>query len=148
REGSALSGPVTQVAAARLAGSGWIDGRVVTAVRNGAGNLQVEVWDFHNDTDQVVKRDSFIAGAVSEVAVQTLHSSGSLAQSTRFVTAVRNASGNLQVDVWDVDGAGHLNRQGKATTGAVTATNYKNKLAIGRWEDDDFFTASIGSDGN
>jgi CubicO group peptidase (beta-lactamase class C family) len=147
REGQAFGGAVTKVAVTKLAGSGIGDGRVATAVRNGDGNLQVRVWDFHNAINQVVAGDSFTAGAISDVATLTLDSGNSLAQATRFVTAVRNGSGNLQVDVWDVDSAGNLTRRGKAVAEAVTSENYKNKIAIGRFAEDDFFTASIGTDG-
>jgi hypothetical protein len=146
-EGQSISGAVSKVAITKLAGSGVGDGRVATAVRNGDGNLQVRVWDLHPAINQVAAGDSYTAGAISDVATLTLDSGNSLAQATRFVTAVRNGSGNLQVDVWDVDGAGNLTRRGKATADAVTSEAYKNKIAIGRFADDDFFTASIGTDG-
>jgi CubicO group peptidase (beta-lactamase class C family) len=147
REGTGLGVPVSKVAATRLAGFGSTDGRVAIAVRNGDGNLRVSVWEFHNNGNQVVEIDSITAGAISDVAIQGLDTSGVMNQATRFVTAVRNASGLLQVDVWDVDSTGHLTRRGKATADAVSADSLKGKIAIGRFDDDDFFTAAIGSDG-
>lgn len=147
REGNATGESVSQVSATKLAGIGWLNGRVATATRNAQGNLQVSVWDFHNASNEVKQRDTFIAGAVSEVTVKVLRSSSSLAQATRLATAVRNGEGKLQVDIWDVDANGQLTRKGKAVVGAVALAAAKNKIAIGRFDDDDFFTASIGGDG-
>jgi len=147
REGSAIIGAVSKVAATKLAGYGALDGRVATAVRNGEGNLQIDVWDFHNASNQVTRRDTIVGGPISEVAVKTLHSSTSLAQSTRMVTAVRNGEGKLQIDIWDINSAGQLTRKGKAIAGAVSAAAANNKIAIGRFDDDDLFTASINGDG-
>lgn len=147
REGSVSAGAVSQVSATKLAGLGSLDGRVATAVRNGEGNLQVDVWDFHNASDQVTRRSTLVGGAVSEVAVKTLRHGSSLNQATRFATAVRNSEGKLQIDIWDVDANGQLTRKGKASASAVTSAAAKNKIAIGRWDDDDIFTASINADG-
>jgi len=52
-------------------------------------------------------------------------------QTTRFVTAVRNDAGQLQMDVWEADGNGQLHRKGKALFGSVSnSSSIPKRIAI------------------
>lgn len=66
--------------------------RLLTAARDGAGNLALTVWN--PDSSQfLVHEASNSAGAVSDIAVQSYGANG-------LATAVRQADGNLKVIAW------------------------------------------------
>jgi CubicO group peptidase (beta-lactamase class C family) len=154
QHGTGYGGLVYETSITKAAGQG-AQGRVVTAVRTAAGQLQMKVWDFNNSTDTVTLRDTYTAGLISDVAIKTLRFSAGLGQSSRIVTAVRNGSNQLQVDVWDVDGNGQLIRQGKGLFGSVNASAFPfNSVAIDTSDEGGaffdtagFMTAFINSDG-
>ena len=144
---STLGDKATKVAAAKLAGSGDFQGRAVTATRTG-GKLQLDVWDFDNAVQSLTREGKWIAGNVSEVAVRTLQYQNDLDDTSRFVTAVRNGSGKLQVDVWDVNHAGQIERLGgEVTTFSVSsAASSVSKIAIDSWGLNKFHVAFLDGD--
>jgi len=81
---------------------GWNNGAgcflAMTAAINGSGNLQVNNWNFAVvDTFAVITPfSSATAGAASQVAIDAASFTGG----PFGVTAVRNGSGNLSVEVW------------------------------------------------
>ena len=143
-----------EVAVAKAQGTGTT-GRVVTAIRTMGGNLRLDVWEFNNTNKTVTLKDTYNAGAAQEIAIKTLKFGAYLSSTARVVTALRNGGGKLQVDVWDVNSSGQLQRLGKGLFGAVTATtNSLFKIAIDtEGEGGDFFdtfgfmTAFINEDG-
>lgn len=115
RLGFGAAGQISAVATAALG-----DARVVTAVRDGDGDLRLIVWDVlangairrvgtPADTDRTAT-----AGAISRLAITALGTS-------RVVTAVRDGAGKLRLIVWDVDQAGRVSRVGDSTPGFGTA---------------------------
>ncbi|MGE0130902.1 MAG: serine hydrolase domain-containing protein [Blastocatellales bacterium] len=130
-------------------------GRVVTAIRTMGGNLRLDVWEFNNTNNTVTLKDTYTAGVAQEIAIKTLKFGAYLSSTARVVTALRNGSGQLQVDLWDVNSSGQLQRLGKGLFGEVTATtNSLFKIAIDTdSEGGDFFdtfgfmTAFINQDG-
>lgn len=143
-----------EVAVTKTHGTGST-GRVVTAIRTAAGNLRLDVWEFNNTNKTVTLKDSYTAGAAQEIAIKTLRFGPYMSSTARVVTALRNGDNKLQVDVWDLDSNGQLNRQGKGLLGEVTATtNSLFKVAIDTDSDGgDFFntagfmTAFVNGDG-
>lgn len=148
-QAAATLGDVSKVAVAKLAGSGVITGRAVTAVRNSFGYLQLNVWDFDNAANTLTSRDSFVLGPITEVAVRTLRYGSNLSSTTRFVTAVRNGYQKLQADLWEVSHTGQITRLGGATTtdGVSNSAGSQQKIALGEWGSEDFFVAFIKDDG-
>ncbi|HEU4387344.1 MAG TPA: serine hydrolase domain-containing protein [Blastocatellia bacterium] len=147
READATFGPISKVVATKLSGAGPLLGRFATAVRNGEGKLQVDVWDADNSAKKISRKDTYVAGPISEVAIKMLvYAEGG--QTSRFATAVRNGDGHLQVDVWDILANGHIERRGGQADVAVSADgSSRNRIAIGGWGQGNFFTASINGDG-
>jgi CubicO group peptidase (beta-lactamase class C family) len=148
READVTLGPISKVVATKLSGADALLGRFATAVRNGEGNLQVDVWDANNSTKKVMRKDSYVAGPISEVAIKTLIYSLAAGQTTRFATAARNGDGKLQVDVWDIFADGQIQRRGGGVGLTVSnSSGMGNRIAIGMWEGGNFFTASIDGAG-
>lgn len=83
-------------------------GRVVTAMRNGSSDLELNVWDLGVDGAQIRKRGSASGGTVTEVAA-------SYCGLGLVATAVKTASNTLKVILWKVDGAGNITREGDAS---------------------------------
>ncbi len=108
--------------------------RIAVAVRNSAGNLEVQTYDVIYNVSgssvinhNIVKRGEAIAGTIREVAIENVSSS-------RFVTAVRDNGGNLKVIVWDVSANGQISRRGDVVRGGAT------KIAIARIGTNRFYT--------
>jgi hypothetical protein len=84
---------------------------LVTAVRDGGGNLKLISW-----TDKGIRLNAqgVSAGAVS------LISSVRLGPSEQMVTAVRDGNGNLKLIAWKVPSNGQIERRQSGQAGAVT----------------------------
>jgi Astacin (Peptidase family M12A) len=128
--GKATAGAVSEVSAVTLTNTN----RLVTPVRDGAGNLKVIVWDV-DDASAVKRRGDASEAAVSLVAACAL-------TDHRLVTGVRDAGGNLKVIVWDVDGSGGVTRKGDASAGAIS------KIAMETLSQNRFATAVRDGGGN
>ncbi|HEX5735521.1 MAG TPA: serine hydrolase [Blastocatellia bacterium] len=146
--------PALEVAVTKAAMIGPIS-RVVTATRNVAGNLELNVWliDYSNNT--IILKDTYEAGAASAVAIKTLRYATDYGQSARVVAASRNGSGKLQVDVFDVNGFGNLEHKGIGVFGPVSnSISIPTRIALdtlgdgksGFFDGGGFMTAVINSD--
>ncbi|MDQ1366807.1 MAG: hypothetical protein QOE57_2849 [Acidimicrobiaceae bacterium] len=100
--------------ATRISVAAFHSREIVTALRNGSGNLELITW--HTPDNAMVTRgaDSGTqAGAVDEVALTLLD--------RLAITAVRNGSGNLQLISWSVpEGLGSVTRRGSNGAGAAS----------------------------
>jgi hypothetical protein len=75
---------------------------VVTARRRGSNSdLMVTTWDVVNATGVITKDSEVILGDVNAVAIAPAPSDIGVGA----ITAVRNGSGNLQVDTWSINAA-------------------------------------------
>ena len=108
RRGSGTAGDISAVAIPSLG-----DSRVVAAMRNGSGDLQLIVWDI-DGAGNLTRGGSGTAGGISLVAIVARDPS-------RVVAAMQNGSGDLQLIVWDIDGAGNLTRGGSGEAGDISA---------------------------
>ena len=107
---------------------------VVTAVRNGSGDLEVIVWK--DEGTAIVQASSATAGAIKEVAIAAV-------SSNQVVTAVANSTGNLELILWKVDSSGKITKQ-YGTTYTLTVTRVSIVgLAVGA-----FATATRNSSGD
>jgi hypothetical protein len=108
RVGDGSAGTVSDVVAASLRPN-----RVVTAVRNAAGNLQLIHWRAESDGSAVTQLGSLEAGSVGGMAIAA-------AGDERVVTAVQNSAGNLELITWDARLDGTLVRRGGAVAGRAS----------------------------
>ncbi len=143
-----------EFAATKATGSG-AKSRVVTATTL-SGKLQLHVWFVNNENNTVIRQDTYQGEAASAVAIKTLRYSPDLTQSARVVTALRNAAGKLQVNVWEVNNFGKLRRLGQASFGKVSSsTAIPTRIAIDTIGDGEsqffngkgFLTASVTDNG-
>jgi WD40 repeat protein len=89
-------------------------GRVVTAVRDGSGNLKVIVWDVVDGGAQVIRKGDASAGAVGQIALAN-------AGPDLVTTAVIDDAENLKIIVWQVDEEGNVTRKESAgAAGKIT----------------------------
>ncbi len=126
RRGSAVDQAVTQVAIAHSGGyaePGFTNAQdvVVTAVRDGDGNLKLISWWVSEDSAQTITRkddssDGPIGGVSSKLAITRV---GTPFHSDRLITSSRDGSGNLKLIAWDVASDGQITRQGDASAGAI-----------------------------
>ncbi|MBI4277787.1 MAG: D-alanyl-D-alanine carboxypeptidase [Armatimonadetes bacterium] len=80
-------------------GAGAATHRVITAIRDGAGNLKLMTWDVDAAGAITRPRGSSPAGAVGEVALY-------YGPHGMAYTAVRNSAGDLEVMSWQISGTG------------------------------------------
>jgi hypothetical protein len=90
---------------------------VVSAAKNSAGNLELISWRLELD-GSLTKVDTFVSGAVGELAITTFQVPGD--NLGVFVTAVTDASGDLQVTAWRVRTDGSIHHVATATAGAAS----------------------------
>ncbi|HET6893420.1 MAG TPA: hypothetical protein VFH31_20145, partial [Pyrinomonadaceae bacterium] len=83
---------------------------LVTAVRDGSGNLKLISW---NENGTRLNGDDAQAGGVSNISAVRL------GNSNQMVTAVRDAAGNLKVIVWRVFSNGRIVRRESAQAGVA-----------------------------
>ncbi|MFL6259924.1 MAG: hypothetical protein ACJ76Y_09455 [Thermoanaerobaculia bacterium] len=93
------------------AGAAAAQTSLVTAVRDGGGNLKLISW---NDNGIRLNAEGASAGAVS------LISAARLGNSEQMATAVRDGDGNLKVIVWRVPFNGQIERRTSGQAGAVS----------------------------
>jgi len=105
------AGAVSEVAITKLK-LNW----AVTAVRNGAGYLELISW--YNDYlgNKLTRKGSHSAGPISKIAVADL-------DADRVVTAAINGAGNLEVVSWKVDSTGNFSKQGTGFGDTVTSVD-------------------------
>lgn len=113
RLADASAGAVSLISSARLHAEGG--GKLVTAVRDGGGNLKVIAWEV-DSSGVIQRRGSAQAGAVSKISATAIANQFG----NRFVTAVRESGGNLKVIAWTVTANGQISRDGDALAGAVS----------------------------
>ena len=128
-----LGGDVSEIALAVLPASGPIRD-VVTAVRNGSGNLQVIVWRMNLVDLSITRIAESEAGEASEIAVCSTVTSPS-GRSTILVS-MRNGDGNLEIIAFvliaQAVGPAALIRTGEISDADVTGTALAN-LEPGRF---------------
>lgn len=92
---------------------------VITAVRTGGGRLMLIAWNVSGDGRNIRRKadSADLAGAVSEVAIISARNVGQALHPT-LLTAVRNASGHLQVIAWRYSGT--FERLGSAEAGTAS----------------------------
>ena len=107
---------------------------VVTAVRNGSGDLEVGVWQ---DTgSSIVQVSSATAGAIKLVEITSV-------STNQLVTVAANSKSNLELTLWQVDSSGKISQQ-YSTTYTLTVTRISvTGLALGV-----FATGTRDSSGN
>ena len=140
-----LAGNVQDFALAR-----YDTNRVVTAVKNSDGNLQLIAWDVESENeierlegeDDPTFNDPF-AGQVQEIAITPFNFN--YAGWDYVATAVRTEEGNLRVIAWGIDSYGNIKRHGDSENLAGAASH----LEIG-WsqESNRIVTTMKDSDGN
>lgn len=146
RQGSATGPFVRRVAITKSAGEGLARGRVVTAAIDDDNSLQVQAWDFDNQSDGVVKRGNHTGTEnMKEVAIATLDYGNTWSSDSRVVTAVKTGANRLTVEVWNVSGAGVVERASGDTTNFEVAIPSAGRkvVAIGRLTDATFYVAFL-----
>ena len=104
---NASAGAIGALALTRLAPD-----HVLTAVRDGSGNLKVIAWKVGSD-GSLTRQGDASAGGISLVAMTDWPAGPGV------VTAVRTASGTLKVIAWALHSDGTVHRRGDADAGAV-----------------------------
>lgn len=123
RRDSAVGEAISQVAivhSGRYAEVGFTNEQdvVVTAVRDGDGNLKLISWWVSKDSvQQVTRKDDAVASAISKVTITKV---GTPFHSDRLITSVRDGDGNLTLTAWDVLSDGQITRQQSAFAGGIT----------------------------
>jgi hypothetical protein len=103
----AAAGAVDLAAATRLSPK-----HIVSAVRDGSGDLKVIAWEVGSN-GALTRRGDASAGAVSGLAITDWPGGPGV------VTAVRTGSGTLKVIAWAVDATGSVQRRGDGEAGGV-----------------------------
>ena len=118
--GTARAGNVSAVS---MTGLGNPNRTVVTAVRNGSGNLECIAWDVALDGSTIVRRGQpGEAGQIHEVAIVRARNDSEGPGAGSFITAVVNGSHNLEVIAWNYqDNPPSISRRGHSEAG--TASN-------------------------
>lgn len=123
RRGSAVGEAIIQVAivhSGQYAEVGFtnVQDVVVTAVRDGDGNLKLISWWVSKDTQQdITRKDDAIAEAISKVAITRVSTPF---HSDRLITSARLSDDTLKLTAWDVLSNGQITRQQDAFAGAIT----------------------------
>ena len=117
--GEARAGTVSAVS---ITGLGTASRTVLTAVRNGSGNLECIAWDVAADGSSIVRRGQpGLAGTIHEVAVVRARNDSEGPGGASFITAVVNGSNNLEVIAWDFqDNPPSISRRGHSEAGTAS----------------------------
>ena len=90
--------------------------RVIGILRlSGTNNRRMVVWDITDDPFTITRHDTD-TGSATEVAIMAMDE-----DTNRFATASRNAAGNLEVTVWEVDAGGGCDALDSETGEAATS---------------------------
>lgn len=113
--GAASAGAVSEVALAFLGFGSGARYRFITAVKNGAGELELIQWSASADGGTVQRLGSSTAGSASHISLCAL---GDL-----LFTSLRNGSGNLEIISWRAHSNGTIDRLDTALSGSVSAVS-------------------------
>jgi hypothetical protein len=91
---------------------------IITAVKNGSGNLEVISWRLNTD-NSITRMGTFTGGAVGELAITTFQLT-TTAGIGGFVTATTDSGGNLVVTSWKVLSDGTIQQLASANAGAAS----------------------------
>jgi M6 family metalloprotease-like protein len=130
RKGDASAGAISEVSITSLtsfASQSRVINRVVTAVREGNGNLKVIAWDI-NGIGKVVRKAEASAGAISKVAATTYGP-------TSWHTFVRDGNGMLKVIGWSIGQDGKISRRGDASSDPITEVAATGQVSADRGGD-------------
>lgn len=109
RGGAGAAGAVSEIDLALVRA-----GRIVTAVRDGSGELAIIAWDIEQDGNKVTRRGTASAGVVGRVTVCGLGLN-------TVATAVCDGTNKLKVITWRIEENGNVTRLEEATTdGQIT----------------------------
>lgn len=120
------AGEVTRIAAAAPPANAANVNRVVTAVRDGSGNLKVIGWKVEgNDVNRAPQQIEALAGPV-DVVLTTFPPrpldnviSATFLTGNLLATAVRGRGGNLRINTWNVADDGTVTRRRELSAEAV-----------------------------
>jgi hypothetical protein len=116
RVADASAGAIAEVSTTPVNVGSDQHGQLVTAVRDGHGNLKLIVWHVSADGRHIRRMGDASAGAISRVALATVDSRNGL-----VTTAVRDGSGNLKLIVWHISADGQqVERLADAFAGAIS----------------------------
>jgi hypothetical protein len=89
----------------------------VTAVRTASGDMRLDSWHLSADGQTFTLLDTHIAlGSVGQIAMESDY----LNTSRRFATAAQNATGNVVVSIWSIDGGnGNIVLEDSTTRGVA-----------------------------
>ena len=113
RRGTATAGAISKISITHVGIPGVGNSRVVTAMRDGGGNLRLITWDIGVD-GSFSRRGTATAGAISEISIT--HVSGSRI----VVTAMRDGGGALRLIAWDIEGSGNVLRRDTGVAAKVS----------------------------
>ncbi|HEY3255674.1 MAG TPA: hypothetical protein VGJ91_17065 [Polyangiaceae bacterium] len=113
--GAATAGAASEVALAFLGFGAGARYRFVTAVRNGAGELELIQWSASADGTSVQRLGSTSAGSASQISLCAL---GDL-----LFTSLRNGSGNLEIITWRSHTNGTIDRLDTVLAGSVSGVS-------------------------
>lgn len=108
RRGTGTAGAVGDVEVFRVSFR-----RLITAVRDGDGDLKVVAWDVSADGNTITRKGDAQAGGVSQIACCDLGLG-------HFATAVRTAAGTLKVILWRATSGGQIERLQDGDAGAIS----------------------------
>ena len=115
---------------------------IVTAVRNGSGNLELISWRLEpNGTLSRLRDSGSQAGSVSRVTIAAIDDSN-------VVTAVRNGGGNLELIGWSVASNGTLTRWGDSGSQAGSVSEISITAMDGPGPTNDVLTTVRDGSGN
>jgi len=117
--GTARAGSVSAVS---ITGLATASRTVLTAVKNGSGNLECIAWDVAADGSSIVRRGQpGQAGTIHEVAVVRARNDSEGPGGASFITAVVNGSNNLEVIDWNFqDNPPIISRRGSSNAGTAS----------------------------
>lgn len=127
----ATAGVIGSVAVAPLS----TPNQFVTAVQNSVGDLEAIAWFNNTATSQVQRLGTFTAGGIQSFGLLPALGVAGISNN-RFVTAVINSGGFLELIVCTVEPAGNITRQGSVTVGvaisalAVTALDGEHVVTV------------------
>lgn len=111
--GAAYASSVSEVALASLGYGSGARYRLITAVRNSDGDLELIQWSASADGTTVKRLGGATAGRASQISLRVL---GEL-----VFTSLRNGAGNLEITTWRAHSNGSIDRLDTARGGSVCA---------------------------
>ncbi|HEY0466661.1 MAG TPA: hypothetical protein VGC79_20780, partial [Polyangiaceae bacterium] len=109
--GATYAGAVSEVALVSLGYGTGARYRLITAIRNGDGDLELSQWSASSDGTTVKRLGSTTAGIASQISLRAL---GDL-----VFTSLCNGAGNLEIITWRAHSNGTIDRLDTAHAGRV-----------------------------